>query len=114
MREKRTLRRRALTYQLEVLDIESGDSLGRLVDISAEGMLLVGPRPAEVGERHAARMALPEAILGRGHVDLSVEAVWSRPDAGPGLFLSGYRITDAQAGDLRAIVGLIARHLLPS
>jgi hypothetical protein len=113
MQENRALKRRALTYQLEVLDVESGDVLGRLVDLTAEGILLVGPRAVGASARHLVRMALPEEIFGKNHVDFAVEAVWSRPDVSPSHFLSGYRIVEAPAEDLERIVCLIARHVLP-
>lgn len=113
MNEKRTLKRRALVDQLEVRDVESGDVLGRLVDITPQGFLLVGPRPVETGRTYQARLELPEEIRGRSRVDLAVTSVWSKPDVNPRLFVSGFQISQATTDDVETIAGLIARHLLP-
>ncbi len=49
MRNKRKLKRRHLIYYLHVHERASGNPIGYVVDISTEGIMIMGEHPIEVG-----------------------------------------------------------------
>jgi hypothetical protein len=88
--EQRKQKRVHLFYYLPVVDRVTGLLLGRMVDLSHSGLLLVGRQPWPIGSILAGRIDVdPERVpnsLGGLELDLCVR--WQQPDANP-----DYRIT---------------------
>ena len=49
MEKKRSKERSHLTYYFDVIDVESGVVLGKIADITVEGMMLLSKESIEVG-----------------------------------------------------------------
>jgi hypothetical protein len=47
MTERRHLKRRQLIYYLSVEDIDTGRTLGHLVDVNRGGIMLISPEPIQ-------------------------------------------------------------------
>jgi hypothetical protein len=78
---------------IEVTDTLNGRHLGRLVNISVDGFLLVGEAPVEVDT--VLQLALSSAAPG-GDRQLSVGAIciWSSDASSPGHYWSGFHMID--------------------
>ncbi|MEI6669293.1 MAG: PilZ domain-containing protein [Acidobacteriota bacterium] len=102
-REKRRNLRRHLLYYLDIVDEETGQSVGRLGDLSHEGLLLLTKTAPDL-ERTYRLSVMPPDVLPVGEV-LSVYArcVWSRPDVNPDLGLAGFRFVYADHNAHRII-----------
>ena len=86
LNENRNLVRRELIYYLKVTDRHTGQELGRLGDIHAEGMLILTPEPLSRQTVYKLFLELPKAMAqeeGYKELPLQAEALWSRP--GPAL-----------------------------
>ena len=86
-------RRRGLVLYLPVFDADTGDELGRLVDLTREGMRLVGNREIPIGDRRRLRIVLPEEAASP---ELCVTTVcrWSGHDVNPDLAAAGLLFED--------------------
>lgn len=107
MDDHRRLKRRHLLYCLRVVDRDTGEPVGSLVDITREGLMLIGPRPLDTGRVHRLRMDLPPAVVPGDRLDLDAEGVWSRRDHDPALHVTGFRLLDPTLESRHAIHLLI-------
>ncbi|TVR66604.1 MAG: hypothetical protein EA427_15865 [Spirochaetaceae bacterium] len=106
MRDKRTTLRRDIIYYLEVHDSRSGALIGRVVDISDGGLLLVCDHPPETGTRIAAEVMLPEGVSTAASFPCLLTVRWRRPDHNPNFTLVGCRmeVGPAQLETVREVV----------
>ena len=69
--------------------------------------------PGAYAENGVDEARAPAPVFGRRSVRLEAVSVWSRPDEGPELWLTGFQITDVEAADLEALIATIVRHRMP-
>jgi PilZ domain len=97
MHADRNAERRKVFYYLQVEDAETGRQLGRLGDISTEGIMLLCSRalPLETVFRVAVR--LPDtSSFSRKKLELSLETRWLRPDVNPEILCIGCRLLESE------------------
>lgn len=95
-RDKRQLSRKSLYYYLKVIDNDTGQEIGRLVDIHIGGLLLISKHKLENGKE--VNISIPigdEAleILSRS-LEIKAQVRWSRQDVNPDYFVSGLQFDD--------------------
>lgn len=90
MSDKRTTKRSATIYYLRLSDIATGFDYGRVVDISAEGLLITTEKPHQVPEQFVAYVQVPPGSSGGTGFSCSLTRKWSRQDTGPNLTLIGF------------------------
>lgn len=110
--DRRALTRRHLLFYLDVIDRASGASLGRLGDISREGILVIAPTALEIDRSYQVRIILPTTIrdFSKPAIEAEVVACWTSPDANPELQCSGCRFLGISEDDRALVVHLI--HIL--
>lgn len=91
--EKRTQTRRNLIYYLKVVDAISGEELGRVGNLTTNGVLVIGNRLIEEGEVHTVKIDIADVEVGSDHdyIMMKINACWSRPDINPDYFVTGYQ-----------------------
>lgn len=105
--EKRRLKRRHLIYYLRVFNRLNNELLGHLVDLTPEGIMIIGERLLPVDVDCDLYMTLPEEILGKNKVDFVAHAVWSRKDVDPSFYGTGFRMISIDPDDIALIHKLI-------
>lgn len=105
--DQRSLPRHVLSEPIAVLDRLSQSSLGRLVNIHREGLMVVGSYPFEHERLYQLELQLPAAISGGGTIPVGVDCLWSRC-ADSQMFWTGFKIIDASEQALLEIDELIA------
>ena len=106
-RDKRKLKRRRLIYYLRVYSLPVGELLGHLVDITPEGILIVGERPLPAQQDYELQLDLPGQIDGKENIHFRARCMWSRKDPAPSFFGSGFHFLDVAAEDMEIIARLI-------
>ncbi len=91
MSDRRTLHRRHLIYYLKVLDRNTDELLGHLVDITEEGLMIVSETCYEQGPLMKMKMLLPREIEGKEEIEFDARVMWCRRDVNPSLFGIGYK-----------------------
>ncbi len=93
-RELRTFKRRHLIYYLEVIDAESNQILGHLVDLTPKGLMLISKEPIEKGRAFSLRMKLPEDIVDEPHLEFHAKSLWTGKDINPDFYDTGFEVID--------------------
>ena len=92
--DKRAKPRRDLYYYLKVINSDNGKPLGRIVDLTTDGMLLVCDVTFEVGSTYSARIVLTGGLFNGKCLDVKFTTQWSKPDVNPSNFLNGVKFYD--------------------
>lgn len=114
MPEKRKLKRRQLIYYLRVLDRDSETLVGRLVDITTEGVMLLSESPLELDKLYKFKMILPPHFEARQEITFDAKCLWSKIDVNPDLYISGFQFGRVSSQDIRLIEELILDYELPT
>jgi hypothetical protein len=107
MQNKRQLKRWHLIYYLRVLDRDTKQAIGHLIDISENGMMLVSETPIPLEQVFHLQMILPEEIAGVTNWDFDAKSLWSEPDINPSLSKTGFQLIDVRSEDVGTIECLI-------
>jgi hypothetical protein len=107
LNEKRKLKRRHLIYYLRVFSLPAGELLGHLVDITPEGLMIIGENPIPTEQDYLLHMDLPSEIMGKEKLEFRATSKWSRKDVDPSFYGSGFQLIDVTTEDLKIIKRLI-------
>jgi hypothetical protein len=98
--ERRRLARRNLSHYLPVEDINSGQLIGHLVDVSPVGLRLDSKIPITPNQNYHLRLVFPEPIGGKASLECALVAKWCRSDpVRSTLFNAGFEISDIAPDD---------------
>lgn len=88
--EYRHRERKHLFLYLEIYDLETGQLLGHLGDISADGLMIIAEHSLPLHQIKKLRIKLPEEEeFTRPFLSLTVETRWAHPDVNPALHCIG-------------------------
>jgi hypothetical protein len=107
MIEKRKSPRKVADEVLEVSDQITGTQIGRVVNISAEGLMLLSQEPIVTGSVYQLEMTLSEHDGSSRQISFGAEAVWTTEASQPESFWTGFRIIDISGDDVLSIDNLI-------
>ncbi|MCU7796741.1 MAG: PilZ domain-containing protein [Candidatus Thiodiazotropha sp. (ex Myrtea spinifera)] len=94
MKEQRKSPRKIANEILEVTDQITGMQIGRVVNVSADGLMLLSEDPIVTGSVFQMDMMLPGNAGGDEKVSFRAEAVWSTEATQPNSFWTGLHIVD--------------------
>ncbi len=107
MIEQRKSPRKIADQVLEVSDQITGTQIGRVVNISAEGLMLLSQEPIVTGSVYQLEMTLPGPDGSSQYISFGAEAVWTTEATQPESFWTGFRIIDISGEDVLSIDNLI-------
>jgi hypothetical protein len=108
--ERRLHSRHHAELQLEVFVLHSGQRLGRVVDLSADGFMLFSDTPLTADELVECRLVSEQVIEGVCEIILGADCLWSRPGADGQHCWAGFHIIDL-AEDQAAALDVMLKHL---
>lgn len=105
---RRRQRRRTVTAPVNIYNKDTGEMLGRLVNITTEGLMLVNTRPLAADRLYQAVIELPEPVNEVTRLELGIDSLWTSP-ANPDadMFWSGCQIidiSDEMLGTLKVVI----------
>jgi hypothetical protein len=107
MHEQRQTPRTVVDQVLEVNDQVTGTSLGRVVNISAEGFMLLSEEPVITGSVYQLSLITPQSSTIKEPIKFGAEAVWCSEASQPESYWSGFRIIDIATEDILMIDEMI-------
>jgi len=110
MEDRRQHSRHSTELQLEVFELHTGQRLGRVVDLSAEGFMLFSDTPQTADALVECRLVSEQVIDGVSEVRLGADCLWSRPGADGQHCWAGFHIIDL-AEDQAAALEVLLKHL---
>ncbi len=90
--------RKNTPHVVKVYDTETGHYMGRIVDITADGMMVVTQELLTAGRRFHLRVILPTIVHSKSDVVVDARVVWCQPDANPSFCKVGFQFLNL-AGD---------------
>ncbi|MFC5697954.1 PilZ domain-containing protein [Pseudomonas sp. GCM10022186] len=106
MEERRQHSRHATELQLEVFDLHSGQRLGRIVDLSMDGFMLLGETPLVADSVLECRLVPLTWVEGIEEVRLGADCLWTRSGEDERNCWAGFHIIDL-AEDQAAILATL-------
>lgn len=107
MNDKRKENRTEVKGNVDILNDQNGEDLGKLINISPRGMGIKSEVEHKVGKEHEMMLILDKAIFGIKRIFVDAECVWSKKDPDSPLYLSGFEFTHVSAEDANIILGFI-------
>ena len=107
MHEKRKLPRTAADANILVQDVNTGHHLGRVVNLSNEGIMLIGSEPVERNLIFQLELALESPHRGHKSLRCGVESLWSSKAHQGGHYWTGFHIIDISLEAAEIIESLI-------
>jgi len=98
------LKRRNLSYYLPIMDNETQQVMGHLVDITPSGLMLDCKEPIAVNQNFNFRLDLMEELATKAFIVFDARSKWCRPDAiQPYLFNAGFQIINITPEDAEIV-----------
>ena len=92
MLERRKVRRRNLFYYLEVFEEETKNFVGRLIDITTDGMMLECEEAIEVKKGYRLSMELPNSFLRKSKIIFDAKSVWCKKESDFETYKAGFQL----------------------
>jgi hypothetical protein len=94
MEERRQHSRLATELQLEVFDLHSGQRLGRIVDLSMDGFMLLSELPLATDSVWECRLVPLTWVEGLEEIRLGADCLWTRTGEDQRNCWAGFHIID--------------------
>lgn len=93
MNQRRKLERHHVSSSMEVYDLDSGQLLGRVVDLHTEGLMLLSEQPIELERSWVLQVNLPMTLNGLNEFFLDADSLWSRASITGGQYWTGLQFS---------------------
>lgn len=104
---QRRLTRHPIAGFVEVYDSVEQQSLGRLVNIHSEGLMLISDNLMSVEKIYQCDLIFPEMIAGCDRIQLGIDCLWVREAEAEASHWAGCRIIDASDDALAMVEKLV-------
>lgn len=95
--ERRSAPRKPSAAPIEVIDSISGENIGRIGNLSRNGLMLICHRPLNDNGLYQLRFRLPEPHGAHSEIETGVHTMWTEQPATEGNQWSGVRIISISA-----------------
>jgi len=96
-----------LIHYLGVLNGDTGEIIGRAVNISGDGVMLVSGEPIKTNVTYHLQLILPVQIAGSGEIPFDARSIWCRRNPSTTLYDTGFELLNVTGKDISAIESLI-------
>lgn len=103
----RRLRRHHLIFYLKVYDVQSGEQLGFLGDITIEGMMVMSKERIEIGQVYEIEVRNQSGLSQEQTVRCHARSVWCQTDVNPEYYATGFQFDSVPPDSEHAIRALI-------
>ena len=108
-RQARRAERAHLIYFLRVFDAASSRLLGQMVDLTTDGLMVIGEHAVAARQKYTLRMDLPRNVPMGRHLTVEARCKWCRREPGGDFYSMGFRIMDLGPEAHRVVEQLIER-----
>jgi hypothetical protein len=108
--EKRSVSRVEARNEIEVVDASSGDPLGRLVNVSSAGFMLLGNSVIDPNKLFQLRLVFSQPINGCEAVECGAESLWNNSASQASYHWTGFQIIDISEEHSAVLKEFIQQH----
>ena len=99
MSEQRLDRRRHLFVYLDVIDNGKNTAIGKLADVTTEGMMVMSPDSIETGKKINIKIVFTKKYDDRSELNIDVICRWTKPSVREGYYDIGLQMVDPSLED---------------
>lgn len=101
--------RRHLIYYLKVENLDTNELIGRIVDITRKGILLISHEKINANTIFPVRIELGDELFEKmhGHLEMNIKCRWSKEDINPDYFVNGFEFINQTSEQESIIQNLI-------
>ncbi len=107
MMNTRRLQRRHLIYYLRIVDRDTDQLIGFLVDITTEGLMIMSESPLEVGRVFRCKMLVQSELSDREHLCFEAKSIWCRKGTASNFYDTGLQLLTMAPEDFSSIQQII-------
>lgn len=96
MQEKRAITRKKTGVFYGVYNRDNSKYIGRLVDLTSKGLMLIGKSPFKPGNAFKLKMDLPQEINGKTQIEFDAVIKWSEKSKNTNLHSAGLEFTNIE------------------
>jgi hypothetical protein len=108
--EKRSVSRVEARNEIEVVNASSGEPLGRLVNISSGGFMLLGNSVIEPNQLFQLRLVFSQPVNGCEAVKCGAESLWNNSASQASYHWTGFQIIDISDEHIAVLKEFINQH----
>ena len=108
--DNRFQKRKHLSYYLGLIDRDSNQIVGQVVNMSSDGFGLFGEKPVKTGTNLRMILVLPWTTQGKNQIMFNAKAIWCNLDSSlylADVYDAGFELTDITAKDKEILRQLI-------
>lgn len=105
--DRRSIKRRHLIYYLRVWRLDDNTPLGQVIDINAQGMMLIGERLIPTGEKLDLKVHFPNTKDELKSMNFKAICRWSDKDINTAFYDSGFEFIEQSKEKIEKLQGLI-------
>lgn len=109
MPERRTTPRKNFSLYMRVLDDDTQETLGHMVEVSAEGLKLETSSALPIGKDYYLRVELTPELADRPFIIFVARTKWCKVGIMPNLFQCGFQITEIMPDDKEVFLNILKR-----
>lgn len=99
MEDYRHRPRKNTPHVVKAFDAANGDYVGRVVDITADGMMIVTHDDHTLGRVYVLRVILPIMMHNKTDVDVEARVIWCEQDTNPSYYRTGLQFVNLAGED---------------
>ena len=96
-----------------VFEIETGEILGRLMNLTPDGIMLISDNENELNKTIKSRMILPELVDGKKEIYFDLQARWCQKNKRADWYETGYEIINRTEKCLKILNILASQWMNP-
>ena len=100
---ERIMKRKELVFYLDVVNTETGESIGRLVDLTTRGCKVVNREGFELRVTMPLSILLPDDRYGMRSLCFNAISRWTRPDVNPEYLVTGFEMIRLGSGERKVV-----------
>jgi len=108
--DERGTQRRHLYFNLAVYDDDSGEMIGRLGDLTHEGLMVISPAPLAIDRVYNLRVELPEALDDAVALEFVARSCYCHPDVNAEYYDTGFQIADPSTAHIDTVREWVSRY----
>lgn len=108
--DERGTQRRHLYFNLAVYDSDTGEMLGRLSDLTHEGLMVISSLPLAVDRIYNLRVELPEALDDAMALEFVARSCYCHPDINAEYHDTGFQIVDVSTAHIDTVREWVSRY----
>lgn len=106
-KEQRKLQRRHLIYYLTVIDTETDQALGFLVDITTNGIMLMSEAPIETGKVFHLKILLQTDLSEKQYLNFDARSKWCKNSINSDIYDTGFELLNVKVEEFKDIEEII-------